>query len=66
MPKESKHTEARFSPISTDSLCLQVAEMPNSRDLAIIVPTTDKTDAVPLAHARGVITYMYFPKATVQ
>ena len=60
MPKESKHTEASFSPISTDSLCLRVAQIPRSRDVAIFVPTTDdrwqtKPIALPLAHARGVM-----------
>ena len=54
MPKESKHTEASFSPISTDSLCLLVVQMPRSRDVAIFVPTTDKNDCfTPCACARG-------------
>ena len=38
-------TEASFSPISTDSLCLGVPQMPRSRDVAIFVlppTTTDK------------------------
>ena len=53
LPKESKHTEASFSPILTDSLCLRVVQMPTSRDLAIFVPI-DKTDCfTPCACARG-------------
>ena len=59
VPKDSKLTEATFSPISTDLLCLRVAQMPRSLDLAIFVVTTDdrrqtKPTALPLAHARGV------------
>ena len=39
MPKESKYTEASFSPIS---LCLRVAQMPRSRDVVIsMLMTTD-------------------------
>ena len=40
MPKKSKHTEASFSPISTDSSCLRVAQMPRSPKVVIFVPTT--------------------------
>ena len=59
MPKESKHTEASFLPISTDSLCLRVAQIPRSRDVAIFVVMTNnrrqtKLIALSLAHARGV------------
>ena len=55
---ESKHTEASFSAISTDSLCfiIRVAQMPISRDLAVFVPTDDnrQTDCfTPCACARG-------------
>ena len=60
MPKESKHTEASFSLIFTVSLCLQVAQIPRSRDMAIFMvttdrwQTTDKTDCfTPCACARG-------------
>ena len=42
MPKDSRHTEARFLLISTDSLCLQVAETPRSQDVATFM--TDKND----------------------
>jgi hypothetical protein len=54
LPNDSKHNEAGFSTISTDSLCLRVAQMPRSRDLAIFVLTTDRqTDCfTPAAHAR--------------
>jgi hypothetical protein len=41
LPNDSKHNEAGFSTISTDSLCLLVTQMPRSRDLAIFVLTTD-------------------------
>ena len=46
MPKESEYTEANFSPISTDSLCLWVAQIPRSLAVAIFIvtTTTDKTD----------------------
>ena len=40
MPKKSKHTEAEFSPISTDLSCLRVAQIPKSPKVAIFVPTT--------------------------
>ena len=49
-----KQNQASFSPRLTVWSCLQLVQMPISRDLAIFVPTT--TD-LPLAHARGVITY---------
>ena len=35
-----KYTEASFSPNSTDSLRLQLAQLPRSLDLAIFVSTT--------------------------
>ena len=39
---------------STDSLCLRVTQMPKSWDLAIFVPTTDKTDCFnPFTCAQG-------------
>ena len=66
VPKELKHTEASFSPISTDSCCLRVAQIPISQDMAIfMVTTTDRqTDrrqtkpiTLPFAHARGVINW---------
>ena len=47
-----KHTEASSSPNSIDSLCLRVAQMPTSQDMAIFVLTT-KLITSPLAHARG-------------
>ena len=41
MPNDLKHSEASFFlPISKDSFCLQVAQMPISPDLAIFVLTT--------------------------
>jgi hypothetical protein len=51
LPNDSKHNEAGFS---TDSLCLRVAQMPRSRDLAIFVLTTDRQTNcfTPAAHAR--------------
>ena len=57
MPLDSKHTEASFSPKSTDWLRLQLTQLPRSRDLVIFVPTTTMTTqpiALPLVHARGV------------
>jgi hypothetical protein len=51
-----KHNEASFSTNSIDWLCLRVAQVPRSRDMAIFVSTdrqTDKPIALPLAaHAR--------------
>ena len=35
MSLDLKHTEASFSPNSTDSRCLQVAQVPRSQDMAI-------------------------------
>ena len=40
---DSKHTEASFSPNSTDLLLLQLAQMPRSPDLAVFVSTTMAT-----------------------
>ena len=60
VPNDSKHTEGNFSPISTDLLCLRVAQIPISPDLVIFVVTTDdrqmtdKTNCFTLAHAHGV------------
>ena len=62
MPNDSKHTETSFSRISTDLLCLRVAQMPISPGLVIFVVTTTTDDrqtkpiALPLAHAHGVKT----------
>ena len=39
--KESKHTEASFSLILTDSLYLHVTQMLRSRDVAVIMLMTD-------------------------
>jgi hypothetical protein len=57
LPNDSRHKEAGFSTISTDSLCLRVARMPRSPDLAIFVLTDRQTDTqtdcfTPAAHAR--------------
>jgi hypothetical protein len=41
LPNDLRHNEAGFSMISTDSLCIRVAQMPRSRDLVIFVLTTD-------------------------
>ena len=35
MPLDSKHTEASLLPTSTDTLYLQIAQVPRSQDLAI-------------------------------
>ena len=63
LPNDSKHTEASFSAILTDTLQLGLAQMPRSPDLAIFVLTDDNDDetkliTLPLAHARRVIIYM--------
>ena len=48
-----EHNEASFPTISTDLLCLRVAQMPNSQDLVIFVLLTDnRQNTLPLAHAR--------------
>jgi hypothetical protein len=58
LPNDSRNNEAGFSTISTDSLCLRVAQIPRSPDLAFFVLTTDRqTDTqtdrfTPAAHAR--------------
>jgi hypothetical protein len=60
LPNDLKHNEAGFSTISTDSLCLRVAQKPRSRDLAIFVLRTDRhTHTLPLLRmrARGVIIH---------
>jgi hypothetical protein len=55
-----KHTEASFSPISIDSLCLWVAQVPRSQNMAIFVQTDRQISRLlyPLLHmrARGVIS----------
>ena len=48
--KDSKHTEASFSPIPRDSFALQVVQVPRSSRLAIFMPTTDIT--LPLLRMR--------------
>ena len=54
LPNDLKHNEASFLTISTDMLCLRVAQMPRSPDPAIFVLTTDTTDYfTPCACARG-------------
>ena len=55
LPNDSKHTEAGFSAILTDTLYLRVAQMPRSPDLAIFVLTdNDDSDYItPCACARG-------------
>ena len=44
LPNNSKHTEASFSAILTDTLYSRVAQMPRSPDLAIFVLTTDNNN----------------------
>ena len=39
---DSKHTETSFSPTSTDSLYLQIDQVPRCQDLVILMVTTDK------------------------
>ena len=57
MSFDSRHSEARFSPNATDSLCLLVAQVPRPRDMAIFVLTTTTTTRPitlpPCACARG-------------
>ena len=43
MPLDSKHTEANFSPNSTDLLLLQFAQVPRPPDLVVGVSTTMTT-----------------------
>jgi hypothetical protein len=45
-----KHAEATFSPSSIDSLCLQVAQVPTSRDMAIFVSTDDRRQTTRLLY----------------
>jgi hypothetical protein len=40
VPQFEAYTEASFSPNSIDSLCLRVAQVPSSREVAIFVLTT--------------------------
>ena len=40
----SKHPETSFSPTSTESLYLQVAQMPRSQDLVIFVDDNDNNN----------------------
>ena len=44
LPNDSKHTEASFSTILTDTLYLRVAQTPRCPDLAIFVLMTDNYD----------------------
>ena len=56
MSLDLKDTEANFSPNSTDSRCLRVAQMPRSRDTAIFMLTTTTTRPItlpPCACTRG-------------
>ena len=54
---DSMHTEASFLPNSMDWLCLRVPWIPTSQDMTIFVlTTTTRMIALPLAHARGVIS----------
>jgi hypothetical protein len=60
LPNDSKHNEVSLSKISTDLLCLSIAQMSRCRDLAIFVlinRQTDRTDCFTpcCACARGVI-----------
>ena len=41
MPLDSKHTETSLSPTSTDTLYLQITQVPRSQDLAIFVDDND-------------------------
>jgi hypothetical protein len=43
LPNNSKHNEADFLMISIDLLCLRIAHMPRSPDLAIFLLTTDNS-----------------------
>jgi hypothetical protein len=49
-----KYTEASFSPNSSDLLCLRVAQVPRSREVAIFVLTMMRPITIPLAHVHGV------------
>jgi hypothetical protein len=58
-----KHTGASFSPNLIDSLCLRVAQVPRSRDVAIFVlTTTQRPITLPLEHVRGVINLKFSGK----
>jgi hypothetical protein len=61
LPNDSKHNEASFSTISTDLLCVQMALMPRSPDLAIFMLTDRQTEliALPLA-TKDETAYHYF------
>ena len=56
---DSKHAEASLLQNSTDLLCLQLAQVPRSPDLAVSTTTTTMTTTkqitLLLAHARRVI-----------
>ncbi len=41
LPNDSEHSVASFLMVSTDLLCLQIAQMPRSQDVAIFMLTTD-------------------------
>ena len=56
MPLKYKHTGASFSPSSTDSLPLQLTQVPRSPDLAIFVSMTmTEPITLPLERVCGVI-----------
>ena len=44
MPLDSKHSEASFSPNSTDMLCLRVAKVPRCQDLVIFFVVDNDND----------------------
>ena len=50
MPLNSEHTEASFSPTSTDSLYLWINQVPRCQDLAILVVTTDRQTDKPTTY----------------
>ena len=54
MPLDSVHTEASFCRNLTDSLCLQLFQVPRSPDLVIFPPqmTTMMTEPIALPLAR--------------
>ena len=56
MPLNSEHAEANFSPNSTYSLCLQLAQVSRSPDLVNLVNFVSATQliALPLVHVCGV------------
>ena len=63
VPLNSIHTKTSFSPNSTCLLCLLLAQMPRSPDLAIFVFMTMTTRPITLlhGHVRAVIWYIALP-----